>query len=84
MLRSIFAVLLALSVFPSISAAQTIDVYILAGQSNMDGRGQVNDLSAAQLASLENDTMISFLNPGSEGNTDSANKTANIDLSMEK
>jgi len=66
MLRSIFAVLLALSVFPSISAAQTIDVYILAGQSNMDGRGQVNDLSAAQLASLENDTMISFLNPGSE------------------
>ena len=66
MLRSIFAVLLALSVFPSISAAQTIDVYILAGQSNMDGRGQVRDLSAAQLASLENDTMISFLNPGSE------------------
>ena len=66
MLRSIFAVLLALFVFPSISEAQTIDVYIFAGQSNMDGRGQVNDLSAAQLASLENDTMISFLNPGSE------------------
>ena len=66
MLRSIFAVLLALFVFPSISAAQTIDVYIFAGQSNMDGRGQVNDLSAAQLASLENDTIISFLNPGSE------------------
>ena len=66
MFRILLPALLALSVFPSISAAQTIDVYILAGQSNMDGRGQVSDLSAAQLASLENDTIISFLNPGSE------------------
>ena len=43
---------------PSIATAQTIDVYIMAGQSNMDGRGDVSDLSEEQLASLQNDTMI--------------------------
>ena len=60
-------VVLALSVLPSVAAAQqTIDVYIVAGQSNADGRGDVSDLSAAQMASLENDTIISYLNPGSE------------------
>ena len=66
MLRSIFYVLLALTFFPSIATAQTIDVYIMAGQSNMDGRGDVSDLSEEQLASLQNDTMIRYVNPGSE------------------
>ena len=67
MIRTALVVVLALSVLPSIAAAQqTIDVYIVAGQSNADGRGDVSDLSAAQMASLENDTIISYLNPGSE------------------
>ena len=57
MLRPIFFVLLALLILPSIAAAQTIDVYIVAGQSNTDGRGEVSDLSEAQLANLENDTI---------------------------
>ena len=64
--RSIFYVLLALTFLPSIATAQTIDVYIMAGQSNMDGRGDVSDLSEEQLASLQNDTMIRYVNPGSE------------------
>ena len=52
---------------PSIADAQnTFDVYIVAGQSNTDGRGEVRDLSTAQLASVQNDAIISFLNPGSE------------------
>ena len=58
--------MLALLILPSIAAAQTIDVYIVAGQSNADGRGDVSDLSEAQLANLENDTIISYVNPGSE------------------
>ena len=67
MLRFVFSSLLALSVLPSVAAAQqTFDVYIVAGQSNTDGRGDVSDLTTAQMASLENDTIISFLNPGSE------------------
>ena len=66
MLRPKFFVLLALLILPSIAAAQTIDVYIVAGQSNADGRGDVSDLSEAQLANLENDTIISYVNPGSE------------------
>ena len=67
MIRTALVVVLALSVLPSVAAAQqTIDVYIVAGQSNADGRGDVSDLSAAQMASLENDTIISYLNPGSE------------------
>ena len=66
MFRSIFYVLLAMTFLPSIAAAQTIDVYIMAGQSNMDGRGDVSDLSEEQLASLQNDTIISYVNPGSE------------------
>ena len=76
MLRFVFSVLLALSVLPSIAVAQqTFDVYIVAGQSNTDGRGDVSDLTTAQLASLENDTIISFLNPGSE--RERANPTSN-------
>jgi len=66
MLRPKFFVLLALLILPSIAVAQTIDVYIVAGQSNADGRGDVSDLSEAQLANLENDTIISYVNPGSE------------------
>ena len=76
MLRFVFSVLLALSVLPSIAVAQqTFDVYIVAGQSNTDGRGDVSDLTTAQMASLENDTIISFLNPGSE--RERANPTSN-------
>ena len=67
MFRILFFSLLALSVLPSIADAQnTFDVYIFAGQSNMDGRGEVSDLSAAQLANVQNDAIISYLNPGSE------------------
>ena len=67
MLRFVFSSLLALSVLPSVAAAQqTFDVYIVAGQSNTDGRGDVSDLTTAQLASLQTDAIISFLNPGSE------------------
>ena len=67
MCKILFSALLALSVLPSIADAQnTFDVYIIAGQSNTDGRGEVRDLSAAQLANVQNDAIISYLNPGSE------------------
>ena len=67
MIRSMFLVLVAILVLPSIAAAQqTIDVYIIAGQSNTDGRGNVSDLSQEELASVESNTIISYLNPGSE------------------
>ena len=67
MFKILFSALLALSVLPSIANAQnTFDVYIFAGQSNTDGRGEVDDLSGAQLANLQNNTIISYLNPGSE------------------
>lgn len=71
MFRLFFSVLLALSVLPSIADAQdTFDVYIVAGQSNADGRGQVSDLSAAELASVQNDAIISYLNPGGQREQD--------------
>ena len=67
MFKILFSALLALSVLPSIADAQiTFDVYIIAGQSNTDGRGAVRDLSAAQLANVQNDAIITYLNPGSE------------------
>ena len=76
MFRILFSALLALSFLPSIANAQnTYDVYILAGQSNTDGRGEVSDLSGAQLANLQNDVIISYLNPGSE--RERANPTSN-------
>ena len=66
MFRFVLSAFLAISLLPSIAAAQTIDVYIMAGQSNMDGRGDVSDLSEGQLASLQNNTIIRYVNPGSE------------------
>lgn len=66
MFKYVFSALLALALMPSIAAAQTIDVYIIAGQSNTDGRGEVSDLTEAQIAGLANDTIISYVNPGSE------------------
>jgi len=76
MIRSIYSVLLAIAILPSIAAAQqTIDVYIMAGQSNMDGRGDVSDLSQEQLASLQNDTIINYVNPGSERERDQPQST---------
>ena len=76
MYKILFSALLALSALPSIANAQnTFDVYILAGQSNMDGRAQVSDLSGAELANLQNNAIISYLNPGSE--RERANPTLN-------
>ena len=69
MLRSIVCVLLAIFVLPSIAEAQgVVDLYIFAGQSNADGRGEVSDLTPAQLESVQNtnNTIISYVNPGSE------------------
>ena len=76
MFKILFSALLALSALPSIANAQnTFDVYIIAGQSNMDGRGEVSDLSGAQLANVQNNAIISYLNPGSE--RERANPTSN-------
>jgi len=76
MYKILFSALLALSALPSIANAQnTFDVYILAGQSNTDGRAEVSDLSGAQLANLQNNAIISYLNPGSE--RERANPTSN-------
>ena len=67
MVRTVLSIFLELCVLPLVAAAQgTVDLYIFAGQSNADGRGEVSDLSAAQLESLQSDAIISYLNPGSE------------------
>lgn len=64
MLRTISAVLLALLVLPSIAEAQrTFDVYILAGQSNADGRGLESDISDSPLLDNPSNAIISYLNP---------------------
>ena len=66
MLRTISAVLLALLVLPSIAEAQrTFDVYILAGQSNADGRGLESDITDMDSPLLDNpsNAIISYLNP---------------------
>ena len=65
MLRTISAVLLALLVLPSIAEAQrTFDVYILAGQSNADGRGLESDIPGNPLLDNPSNAIISYLNPG--------------------
>ena len=65
MLRTISAVLLALLVLPSIAEAQrTFDVYILAGQSNADGRGLESDILDSPLLDNPSNAIISYLNPG--------------------
>lgn len=48
------------------------DVYLLAGQSNMDGRGQAADLTndLARWSQPQNDVRIYFANPGSSTNYD--------------
>ena len=67
MIKIVLSIFLALCVLPLVASAQgTVDLYIFAGQSNADGRGEVSDLSDAQLASLQSDAIISYLNPGSE------------------
>ena len=65
MLRTtILSVLLALLVLPSIAAAQrTYDVYILAGQSNADGRGLESDILDSPLLDNPSNAIISYLNP---------------------
>ena len=76
MVRTVLSIFLALCVLPLVAAAQgTVDLYIFAGQSNADGRGEVSDLSAAQLESLQSDAIINYLNPGSE--RDRANTESN-------
>ena len=37
-----------------LAGAEEYDLYLLAGQSNMDGRGLTEDLTEAQLSGLEN------------------------------
>ena len=71
MLRTtILSVLLALLVLPSIAAAQrTFDVYILAGQSNADGRGLESDILDSPLLDNPSGAIISYLNP-SDGDGD--------------
>lgn len=70
MLRTILAVLLALLVLPSIAEAQrTFDVYILAGQSNADGRGLESDILGNPLLANPSGAIISYLNP-SDGDGD--------------
>ena len=64
MLRTILAALLALLVLPSIAEAQrTFDVYILAGQSNADGRGLESDILDSPLLDNPSNAIISYLNP---------------------
>lgn len=43
-----------LAAFQSVHAADEYDVYLLAGQSNMDGRGLVSELPADQMTTFEN------------------------------
>ena len=63
--RSIFGgLLMAVLVLGSQSAcvAEHYDIYLLAGQSNMDGRGQVSDLSESQQKPMEQ-AIIYYRNP---------------------
>ena len=61
-------VLVAALVFASqsVCVGENYDVYLLAGQSNMDGRGLARELSAAQKKPIEQ-AIIFYRNPKTEG-----------------
>ena len=61
-------VLVAALVFASqsVCVGENYDVYLLAGQSNMDGRGLARELSAAQKKPMEQ-AIIFYRNPKTEG-----------------
>ena len=65
MLRTALLIFLALCVLPAIAQAQqTFDVYILAGQSNADGRGLESGITGDLLErTTQTDAIISYLNP---------------------
>ena len=64
MLRTALPIFLALCVLPTIAQAQrTFDVYILAGQSNADGRGLASDIPGNSLLSNPSGAIINYLNP---------------------
>ena len=61
-------VLVAALVFASqsVCVGDNYDVYLLAGQSNMDGRGLARELSAAQKEPIEQ-AIICYRNPKTDG-----------------
>lgn len=62
MRKTILLALVCLLSSSGVAQTPTIDVYVLAGQSNMDGRGLVKDLSAQQRAPIA-DATIFYRNP---------------------
>jgi len=83
MFKSIFAAALSVSTL-SASASVTYDVYIIAGQSNADGRGLASDLPAGSpLALPQNDTLISYLNPADPSDVGDVDLTSNGFVTLE-
>ena len=73
MLRTALPIFLALCVLPAIAQAQrTFDVYILAGQSNADGRGLASDIPGNSLLSNPSGAIINYLNPSDPSDNDGA------------
>lgn len=58
--------------FSTLSLADVFDVYIAAGQSNMDGRGFISELTGplSSYASPQTDVLLRYTNPG---NSDGSN-----------
>jgi len=67
-LKSSVLFCLVLSLFVGPAQAENYDLYILAGQSNMDGRGAVSDLPNA-LKTAQPDARIYYANPSDGGAT---------------
>ena len=57
--KQLFLVFVALA---SMAQGEEFDLYLLAGQSNMDGRGKIENLSEAQ-KELSEDAIIFYRNP---------------------
>ena len=73
MLRTLLPILMALVALPSIAAAQQVyDVYIIAGQSNADGRGLESDIFGNPLLANPSNAIISYLNPSDPSENDGA------------
>ena len=72
MISKIFSVVLLAMFCGTVNAQNVVDVYILAGQSNADGRGDSGELStvAPEFVDPQSDTLIWYNNPGNDVQTD--------------
>ena len=71
MLRRILAIMSLVCCMASTCTADDVDIYIAAGQSNMDGRSSVSDLpSNSSFRSTQSNAIIWYSNPGEPGTSE--------------